>query len=192
MESSIAGMLILSVLIVAVVLMSSAYVVSNTLLGTAIVESVNLADERSRTSLSIKSWDFATSTPKELTIEVENTGDTSIADYDKMDLFVNSERLEFATSTPATAGTWTLSDRTVWRPGTTREIDISTDAAMSPGAIVVVSSPNGVTEVGSISTPTPTPTPTPSPTPNPNQVIISCNNPTVTPSATTITVTCAP
>ena len=58
MESSIAGMLILSVLIVAVVLMSSAYVVSNTLLGTAMVESVNLADERSRTELSIESCDF--------------------------------------------------------------------------------------------------------------------------------------
>ena len=50
MESSIAGLLILSVLIVAVVLMSQAYVASNTLLGTAMVESVNLADERSRPS----------------------------------------------------------------------------------------------------------------------------------------------
>ena len=49
MESSIAGMIILGVLIVAVVLMSRAYVVSNTLLGTAMVESVNLADERSKT-----------------------------------------------------------------------------------------------------------------------------------------------
>ena len=44
MESSIAGMIILGVLIVAVVLMSRAYVVSNTLLGTAMVESVNLAE----------------------------------------------------------------------------------------------------------------------------------------------------
>ena len=101
MESSIAGMLILSVLIVAVVLMSRAYVVSNTLLGTAMVESVNLADERSRTSLSIKSWDFQASTSTEMTIKVENTGDTSIADYDKMDVFIGSERLEYATSTPA-------------------------------------------------------------------------------------------
>ena len=101
MESSIAGLLILSVLIVAVVLMSQAYVASNTLLGTAMVESVTLAIEREDTSLSIESWGFATSTPKELTIEVENAGSTSIADYGKMDVFVNDERLEFATSTPS-------------------------------------------------------------------------------------------
>ena len=68
MESSIAGMIILGVLIVAVVLMSRAYVVSNTLLGTAMVESVNLADERSKTDLSIES--FSTSTNNTLIVRV--------------------------------------------------------------------------------------------------------------------------
>ena len=63
MESSIAGMLILGVLIVVVVLVSQAYVVSNTLLGTAMVESVNLANERSRTDFS-----FGTSSPDGLSI----------------------------------------------------------------------------------------------------------------------------
>ena len=158
MESSIAGLLILSVLIVAVVLMSQAYVASNTLLGTALVESVTLAIEREDTSLSIESWGFATSTPKELTIEVENAGSTSIADYGKMDVFVNDERLEFATSTPSD-GTWTLSDRTIWRPGTTRDIRIIANAEMAPGSIVVMSSPVGRAETGALPSPTPTTAP---------------------------------
>ena len=106
MESSIAGMLILSVLIVTVVLMSRAYVVSNTLLGTAIVESVNLADERSRTEFSI---DSVTDDQNRLTIAATNTGSVPITDFDKMDLFVGSQRLVYATSTPVADMTWTVS-----------------------------------------------------------------------------------
>ena len=195
MESSIAGMLILSVLIIAVVLMSRAYVVSNTLLGTAMVESVNRADERSRTELSIESWDLTPLPSTEMSIKVKNVGDMSIADYDKMDVFIGSERLEYATSTPA-LGTWTLrNSTTTWSHGKIKDIEIRANSTVVPGATVVISPPSGVTEVGSVPTPTPTPTPAPTPTPTPNQVIVSCNNPTVTPptitaTTTSITVTC--
>ena len=196
MESSIAGMIILGVLIVAVVLMSRAYVVSNTLLGTAMVESVNLANEKAKTDLSIESFSTSsTSTNNTLIVKVRNSGSTPIADYDDMDVFVDDERLTYATSTVASTleeGQWIVRGARTWNPTETIDIEVRTRTKVGPKTLVVVSSPNGVTEVGSIPTPTPTPTPTPSPTPNPNQVIISCNNPTVTPSTTTITVTCAP
>lgn len=180
MESSIAGMLILGVLIVAVVLMSQAYVASNTILGTAMVESVKLADERSRTELSIAS--VATDTDEAI-IQATNTGSVPIADFDKMDVFVGSERLVYATSTPA-AGQWAVDKDSTWKPGETRRIVVGQNVETET---VVVSSPRGTPKT----VPTPTPTPTPMPTPTPNQVTVSCNNPpTVTTTTTGIIVTC--
>ena len=102
MESSIAGLLILSVLIVAVVLLSRAYVASTTMLGVAMVESVNLANEKSKTDLSIEYFSTSsTSTNNTLIVKVRNSGSTPIADYDDMDVFVDDERLTYATSTVA-------------------------------------------------------------------------------------------
>ena len=155
MESSIAGMLILGVLIVAVVLMSRAYVVSNTLLGTAVVESVNLADERSRTSLSIQG--MATSSTG-LTIMMKNTGSTSIDDYDDIDIFVGDRRLDYVTSTPTPgASQWAVSDTKPWIPDDAREIYVG----VRTSAPWIVSSPSGAP----VPMPTPTLTPTPTPTP---------------------------
>ena len=121
MESSIAGLLILSVLIVAVVLMSRAYVVSNTLLGTAMVESVNLADEKVQDRFVHRVFSTSsTSTNNTLTIEVRNSGSTPIADYDNMDVFVDDERLELTPRlrSPLTLeeGQWTVRGARTWNP----------------------------------------------------------------------------
>ena len=125
MESSIAGMLILSVLIVAVVLLSRAYVASNTLLGTAMVEGVNLANERSKTDLSIES--FSTSTNNTLIVKVRNSGSTPIADYDDMDVFVDDERLTYSTSTsPLKEGQWIVRGARTWNPEETIDIEVRT------------------------------------------------------------------
>ena len=91
MESSIAGMIILGVLIVAVVLMSRAYVVSNTLLGTAIVESVNLGRREGPRTEFVHRVLLVTDDQNGLTLIVKATNSweyVPITDYDKMDVFV--------------------------------------------------------------------------------------------------------
>ena len=179
MESSIAGLLILSVLIVAVVLMSQAYVVSNTLLGTAIVESVNLAAERSRTELSI---DSVAANQDTLTITATNTGSVPIADYDKMDVFVGSKRLVYATSTPV-VDQWTINGDSIWRPEDTRRI-VAYVKNVGATTTVVVSSPAGASKPTALSTPTPTPTPIPT------SVTLPCNSYTISTTTTSTVVAC--
>ena len=185
MESSIAGALILGVLIVVVVLMSQAYVASNTMLGTAMLESIELADERSRTALSVDSAKYEDT---RLTAIATNRGDVPITNYPAMDIFVDNKRFAYATSTPV-EGTWTVDDRSPWNPGETREITVYRN--VSTTTTVVISSSTGGAKV----VPTPTPTPTP-PTPTPDQITVVCNNlkfaTTTTGTTTSITITCTP
>ena len=182
MESSIAGMIILGVLIVAVVLMSQAYVTSTTLLGTAMVESVSIAEERSRTEFSI---DSVTTNGGTLIIAATNTGSVPIANYDEMDVFVGSQRFAYATSTQATSTRWIVSNQSTWRPGETRDIVIQGIPSVTATTTVVVSSPGGASNPSALSTPTPTPIPAPS------AVTLPCNKFIISTTTTSTVVACS-
>ena len=100
---------------------------------------------------------------------MRNSGSTPIADYDDMDVFVDDERLTYATSTVASTleeGQWIVRGARTWNPTETIDIEVRTRTKVGPKTLVVVSSPNGVTEgfhPHADAHPTPTPTPTPIP-----------------------------
>ena len=89
METSLAGILKLGVFLVAVVLLSEAIVVSNTVMGDAVKDAAELAGERARTMTSLET---TTSAASSLTVDVSNTGSTSISKYEHMDLIVEYEQ----------------------------------------------------------------------------------------------------
>ena len=173
MDTSLAGMLIMAVLLSGVVIMSRATVTSYITTGTAVREAAAVSGERERTEIT-----FVTSTVSgsNLQVDVKNTGNISISNYAKMDFIVdyiqspgapegtpNVERLTYATSSPASLQ-WTDLSLTpdtyqplLWDPGET----ITLDANLSPGPkagfgysnTVLVSTPNGVVAVGTFYVP---------------------------------------
>ena len=166
MDTAIGGMLVMGVL------MGRAIIVGDTLTGVALKEAADLAGERSRTQVS-----FVTSTisGSDLFVDVANTGNTSISDYKDMDFIVlyvgpggqtgtlKAERLTYEPGNPA-AREWTdlsIAPDTfqpgIWDPGET----ISLEGHLSPGPktgqgetnTVWVSTPNGVTTIGTFYVP---------------------------------------
>ena len=162
METSIGGMLIIGVLLAAVMLMSRAFIVSNTVLGTAMREAAEVSGERARTVINIEN---ATSTGGGLTVELNNTGSTSVSDYEHMDFIVKYQenpsgdwqikRLtyidEWTNGTP-TPDTYQPG---IWDPGEiiTLEAQISPPHDTSTPWTIHVATPNGVTAVGNYAAP---------------------------------------
>ena len=127
-----------------------------------------MAGERSRTMLS-----FETSTCDDgtsLTVEVSNTGSTSISDYEDMDFIVEYEAITGSmeykrlTYDPTAAGNdeWTNATTTpdqyqpgLWDPGETLTLEAKLDPAQATSAsgIVTVAAPNGVAVTGSFTRP---------------------------------------
>ena len=168
METSVAGVLIFGVLIVAVVLLAQAIVVSNAVMGSAIKESASAAGERARTELS---FDTSTSDGTTLTVDVDNAGNTSISDYNEMDLIVEYpetgtltmqyQRLAYVAASPG-AGEWTDTSRTpdqfqpgTWDSGETLRITAIVSPVQASGTTgtVAVASPNGVAATGTFTRP---------------------------------------
>ena len=165
METSLAGILILGVFLVAVVLLSEAIVVSNTVMGDAVKVTAELAGERARTMLSLETTTSATSTSS-LTADVSNTGSTSISKYEKMDLIVDYERndgtfvygrLSYISGSPGN-NQWTDTSRTpdtfqpgMWDSGETLKLSAVLDPVQRSGTTgtVTVATPNGVAVSGS-------------------------------------------
>ena len=167
MESSVGGMLILGVLMVAVVLMSRVHIVSNAMMGTAMKQAAELSGERTRTMLS---QEYAASDGTSLRVDVENTGSVSISDYAHMDVIVEYrsiygstqyKRLTYVDGTPGN-NQWT--DRYItpdrfqsgmWDPGEELDLRATLDPAHATSTIgtVTVASPNGVAATGSFSVP---------------------------------------
>ena len=154
-------MLIIGVLLVAVMLMSRTFIVSNTVLGTAMREAAELSGERARTVINIEN---ATSTGDGLTVELSNTGSTSVSDYEHMDFIVRYQgsgtQIKRLTYTSSALGDdeWTNGTTTpdtyqpgIWDPGETITLEASLDPAHDTSTpwTLHVATPNGVTAVGS-------------------------------------------
>ena len=91
METSVGGMLVMGVLVAMVILLSRAFVVSNSVMGAAIKEAAEFSGERARTMLS---FETSTSNGTDITVDVKNTGNTSVSDYEDMDFIVVYEDCE--------------------------------------------------------------------------------------------------
>ena len=161
----------MGVMLTGIVLLARAAIVADVTTGTAIREAAELSGERARTELT-----FVTSTisGSSLTVDVDNTGNASILDYNSMDFIVSYlqgagpgtpevSRLTYVTSTPA-SGQWTDMSRTpdiyqtgTWNPGEVIKLDANLPNAPTTGlpqtGIVHVVSPNGVDTVGTFVVP---------------------------------------
>ena len=165
MDTSLAGMLIMAVLLSGVVIMSQATIASYMTTGTAVRQAATVSGERERTIIV---FDTATSTGANLTVDLDNTGSTSVSDYANMDFIVTYQgggtvvsRLGYVTGAPA-ANQWTRTTTTpdlyqpgIWDPGE----KITLDAVLSPvqdaatSGMATVSTPNGVVATGSFTRP---------------------------------------
>ncbi|MCI0800154.1 MAG: hypothetical protein J4O06_15360, partial [Chloroflexi bacterium] len=86
MGINIAGLMVLGVMIIVLSLMSRVSVASNTALGLTSTEAVGRAGERARTNLQmISAWGGGGT----LTVQIKNTGLTSVFDYPHMDFIVD-------------------------------------------------------------------------------------------------------
>ena len=165
METSIGGMLVIGVLLVAIMLMSRTLIVANSIMGTALLQAVEVSGERARTVISIEN---ATSTGTNLTVDINNTGSTSVSDYERMDFIVKYQgngtqikRLAYIDGTPV-ANQWTESITSqdtfqpgIWGPGETITLEAIINPPQQGGTTgtLHVATPNGVTVVGSYTAP---------------------------------------
>ncbi|MCI0791889.1 MAG: hypothetical protein J4O03_00360 [Chloroflexi bacterium] len=163
MGINIAGLMVLGVMIIVLSLMSRVSVASNTALGLTSTEAVGRAGERARTNLQmISAWGGGGT----LTVQIKNTGLTSVFDYPHMDFIVDYTdssnnrviaRLTYTTGALAD-NQWKKTSLTpdtfqpnAWDP----EEIITLDAKLNPtqkadsSARVVVATPSGVAATGS-------------------------------------------
>ena len=158
MGINVAGLLVLGVLIVMLTLMSRASIVSSTAVGLTSTEAANRAGERARTELTFLSAEGGGAT---LTLQIKNTGLTSIYDYADMDFIVDytdtsdNHVITYLTYTTGTLGNNQWKETSIsfdsfqpnaWNPDET----ITLDALLSPAqkddtsATAAVVTPNGI------------------------------------------------
>jgi hypothetical protein len=145
---------------------------SQTVLALATAESARLAGDRAHTAVSVRA---AWAIQSDLTLEVLSTGGVSIADFERMDLFVDytgivqrgtwptptttervAVRLQYTSGVPV-AGEWRVAGLApdllhpgIWNPGETLTIEAVLPRAGLEGTLgsAVLSTPNGVTASG--------------------------------------------
>ena len=86
MGINIATLVVLAALIMVLTLMTRVSIIANTALGITMNGASDRAGDRARTGLSIKS---TTGGGSNLTVQVKNTGITSVFDYDHVDFIVD-------------------------------------------------------------------------------------------------------
>ena len=116
MESSVGGVLVASLLLVAVLIMGRTNIFSTDTVAAALLDASSFSAEQIQTVVSI---DNATSTGWKLTVEVKNRGTTIIADYANMDFILEypstsspsvvRERLEYVIEMTTTTPNRTIS-----------------------------------------------------------------------------------
>ena len=157
----------MGVLVAMVILLSRAFVVSNSVMGAAIKDAAELSGERARTMLS---FETSTSNGTDITVDVKNTGGTCVSDYEDMDFIVVYEDATTATIVShlayvsGSAGTneWTRATTTpdlfqprIWDPGETITLDANISPAQNASSTgtLRVSTPNGVVATGTFTAP---------------------------------------
>ena len=166
MESSVGGMLVLGVMLAAVLLLFRVFIVSNSLIASALQQQSTMTTERLDTSLR---HEYAASDGSNLRVDLSNEGSTSVSDYSSMDMIVSyrsvggaivQQRLTYVSASPGN-DQWTDRFRTpdvsspgLWDPGEKLKLlaVLGTAHATSTRGTVSVASPNGASAAGSFST----------------------------------------
>ena len=166
MGTSVAALIVLAVLITAVVLMARSTIVSNTVVGLATKSAVDRSGERARTMFITEA---VTGSGSNLTLQVKNTGITSIWDFPHMDFIVTYTEPAGGGTTvvswlPFTEGglgdnQWTMTIITpddiepgIWNPGERMTLDAVLAPPRKVGTIgtVAVGTPNGISVAASL------------------------------------------
>lgn len=156
MAAAVAGLLILSVFFAAEAMMFRANMHRNLVITTSTKQSVRLFGERARTMIEINGTD--TDGLCLLTVDLENTGATSLVDPSRMDVIVQfpggvnaPQRLDYAGSGPPAVGEWASRsisgafDPGIFDPGEAMQIEARLVlSAADPTGTVTVATPNGV------------------------------------------------
>ena len=169
MDTSIGGILIISVLLAAVLLMSRATNVSDITRGAAIKEANRLSGERSRTDIDVVQF---TGIGTKIDVDVKNNGNTSISDFAQIDYIIQYTKtaasaltVERMTYNPGSSanGDWQISPPItpntfqpgIWDPGETMPLSGNLSGVPLGGTAVAVwvSTPNGVVAVGNDTVP---------------------------------------
>lgn len=163
MAASLAGLLIITVLFTAALIIFRTNLFTNAQIGDAIKEISNVTGERARTAIKLTTTTGDQSGGCDTTrFKVENTGATSISNFSDMDVIVQFttgnnqvQKLNYVTGdTPSTTGDWAriLSPQDfeagIFNPGEIMVITaiLSITQAVSTGeGAVTVGTPNGIT-----------------------------------------------
>ena len=160
MGSSLAGLLILAVLLSASLMIWRVNLSGNDLVSSASKNALQLEGDRARTvpSITTAKGDRNNNT---LTVTVKNEGATSaaVSDFDKMDLVVfydasaqNPVRLTYTATNPPPAGQWTKTsisgvfEPDVWNPSEDLTIAATLVGATCAPGTLTVGFPNGITD----------------------------------------------
>ncbi len=161
METSIPALLIAGIMMIATVVMARSGYSSVDRLGQSWQLMENRLEQQVRTQLSPVEA-IVDSSHANITLRMRNDGQTSIADWSRMDVVVeyfSEDGMRYAQWVPYTSGalqsnTWTLVDIEndsfepgILNPGETAEIRVRINPVMGTGtnAWVIVSTENGVT-----------------------------------------------
>ena len=166
MGDSVASMLILGLLLVVIALMARATITGGNLIDLASKAAFDRAEDRARTNISVTS---VTASGTSVTVKLNNTGATSVTDFDKMDFIISyvSSSATVITHLTHTAGTlaadqWKRTsispdnlEPNTWNDSETLTLDAllaSTLDSASTGTVVVVT-PHGVDALGFFTVP---------------------------------------
>ena len=132
----------------------------NVITDSAMKQATQLAGERARTIISIQAT-TGDNDPVTLTVELKNTGATSITDFEDMDVVVQypggsglPQRLTYTESSSAASGQWNQSltstsdkfEPGLFNPGETMIIEAKPSTTEDETGRVTVATPNGVTD----------------------------------------------
>ncbi len=155
MGSTIAGLLILTLFFTGVLLVSRTTLSGNEQVSAATRDAVQLVGDRARTTIAVTNT--SSSGTCNLSIDVDNTGATSVSDLNRMDVIVQfptgnnaAQRLDYVDPGPTTVGEWEFSSISgafepgVLNPGETITIDAQVLVVEAGSGTVTVGTPNGI------------------------------------------------
>ena len=158
MGATVAGILVLAVFFSGAFMVSRTTLLGNVLMGDTMKESIRVSGEKARTEIQITSA-MVGAASCDLTVNVDNTGATSVANLSIMDVIVQfpggdnaPQRLVYAGSGPPNLAQWAVSsisgqfEPSNFNPGESITIDAKLTLTETGDGTVTVGTHNGVVD----------------------------------------------
>ena len=156
MGTALSGFFVLSILFTATMVFFRINLLGSELVRDSIQEATQLEEERAGARISVASTTGVIGT-NTLRATVDNEGDTSVADFAKMDVVVQftgalqaPQSYAYTTANPPGVGQWTdtsitgLFEADVWNPGETLSIEVTLSGTPCDTGLVTIGTPKGV------------------------------------------------